>query len=220
MDTSETTQVLSIEMRPDEPEVQISQVEFDYYCTLFEEMLEEMETNEYVSYEPKEGVDFSRGFRNEGLDLDECLDEFDLAEIEQMKKDAEAHADDDRKQRELIDARNQAENTVYQIRKQLEEHGDKVEAEIRGNIESALNNLKEAAKGDDGEAIKRNIEQLGQASQELGKILYEEAAKQQAAAGGQPQPGADTGEGAAPEEGEVRRKDDDDVIDAEFESKD
>ncbi|MHC5158901.1 MAG: hypothetical protein ACYSN8_02535, partial [Planctomycetota bacterium] len=89
-----------------------------------------------------------------------------------------------------------------------------------GNIESALNNLKEAAKGDDGEAIKRNIEQLGEASQELGKILYEEAAKQQAAAGGEPQPGADAGQGAAPEEGEVRRKGDDDVIDAEFESKD
>ena len=86
MGTGETTQTLSIEMLPDEPEVQISLVEFDYYCTLFEEMLEEMETNEYRSYEPKEGVDISRGFEMGELDLDECLDEFDLAEIEQMRE--------------------------------------------------------------------------------------------------------------------------------------
>ncbi|MHC5181029.1 MAG: hypothetical protein ACYSOW_04040 [Planctomycetota bacterium] len=83
-----------------------------------------------------------------------------------------------------------------------------------------MNNLKEVAKGDDGDAIKKAIENLGEVSQELGKILYEEAAKQQAAAGDQPgeaQPGADA---AQPEEGEVRRKGGDDVIDAEFESKD
>ena len=85
MGTGETTQTLSIEMWPDEPEVQISLVEFDYYCTLFDEMLEEMETNEYGSYEPK-GVDFSRGFEMGELDLDEGLDEFDLAEIEQMRE--------------------------------------------------------------------------------------------------------------------------------------
>jgi len=86
MGTSETTQVLSIEMRPNEPEVRISLVEFGYYCTLFEEMLEEMETNEYRSYKPKDGVGFSRGFEIGELDLDECLDEFDLAEIERMRE--------------------------------------------------------------------------------------------------------------------------------------
>ena len=141
-------------------------------------------------------------------------------EVEKMAKDAEAHAEEDKKRREVVDLKNQADQLVYSTEKTLKEHGEKVSAEIRGNIESALNNLKEAAKGDDGEAIKRNIEQLGQASQELGKILYEEAAKQQAAAGGQPEPGADAGQGATPEEGEVRRKGGDDVIDAEFESKD
>jgi molecular chaperone DnaK len=141
-------------------------------------------------------------------------------EVEKMAKDAEAHAEEDKQRREVVDLKNQADQLVYSTEKTLKEHGEKVSAEIRGNIESALNNLKEAAKGDDGEAIKRNIEQLGEASQELGKILYEEAAKQQAAAGGEPQPGADAGQGAAPEEGEVRRKGDDDVIDAEFESKD
>jgi hypothetical protein len=84
MGAGETTQVLSIEMRPDEPEVQIALVEFDYYCTLFEEMLEEMETSEYRSFEPNEGVDFPRGF--EIGELDDCLDEFDLAEIEHMRE--------------------------------------------------------------------------------------------------------------------------------------
>jgi molecular chaperone DnaK len=141
-------------------------------------------------------------------------------EVEKMAKDAEAHAEEDKKRREVVDLKNQADQLVYSTEKTLKEHGEKVSAEVRGNIESALNNLKEAAKGDDGEAIKRNMEQLGQASQELGKILYEEAAKQQAATGAQPQPGTDAGQGAAPEEGEVHRKGGDDVIDAEFESKD
>jgi molecular chaperone DnaK len=89
--------------------------------------------------------------------------------------------------------------------------------EIRGKIESALNSLKEVAKGDDGEAIKRAMENLGQASQELGKILYEEAAQKQAAAGGKP--GEPEPKHEDPAEGEVRRKGGDDVIDAEFEAK-
>jgi molecular chaperone DnaK len=144
-------------------------------------------------------------------------------EVEKMAKDAESHAEEDKKRREVVDLKNQADQLIYSTEKTLKEHGEKVSAEVRGNIESALNNLKEAAKGDDGEAIKRNIEQLGQASQELGKILYEEAAKQQSAAGaqaGEPQPGADAGQQTPPQEGEVRRKGGDDVIDAEFESKD
>ncbi|MEN8127858.1 MAG: molecular chaperone DnaK [Planctomycetota bacterium] len=144
-------------------------------------------------------------------------------EVEKMAQDAESHAEEDKKRREVVDLKNQADQLVYSTEKTLKEHGEKVSAEVRGNIESALNNLKEAAKGDDGDAIKKTMENLGQVSQELGKILYEEAAKQQAAAGaqpGEPQPGADAAQGTAPEEGEVRRKDDDDVIDAEFESKD
>ncbi|MHC5190967.1 MAG: molecular chaperone DnaK, partial [Planctomycetota bacterium] len=141
-------------------------------------------------------------------------------EVEKMAQDAEAHAEEDKKRREVVDLKNQADQLVYSTEKTLKEHGEKVSAEVRGNIESAVNNLKEVAKGDDGDAIKKAIENLGEVSQELGKILYEEAAKQQAAAGDQPgeaQPGADA---AQPEEGEVRRKGGDDVIDAEFESKD
>ncbi|MCD6174304.1 MAG: molecular chaperone DnaK [Planctomycetes bacterium] len=140
-------------------------------------------------------------------------------EVEKMAQDAEAHAEEDKQRREVVDLKNQADQLVYSTEKTLKEHGEKVSAEIRGNIESAMNNLKEAAKGDDGDAIKKTMENLGEVSQELGKILYEEAAKQQAAEGGQPgkpQPDAD----AEPQEGEVRRKGGDDVIDAEFESKD
>ena len=82
-------------------------------------------------------------------------------EVEKMAQDAEAHAEEDKKRREVVDLKNQADQLVYSTEKTLKEHGEKVSGEIRGNIESALNNLKEAAKGDDGEAIKRNIEQLG-----------------------------------------------------------
>ena len=144
-------------------------------------------------------------------------------EVEKMTQDAESHAEEDKKRREVIDLKNQADQLVYSTEKTLKEHGDKVSAETRGNIESALNNLKEAAKGDDGDAIKKATENLSTAAQELGKVLYEEAAKKQAAAGGArggegPVPGAEPqGE---PQEGEVRRKGGEDVIEAEFEAKD
>ena len=93
-------------------------------------------------------------------------------EINDMKKDAEANAEEDKKKRELIDLKNQADQLVYSTEKTLKEQGDKVSADVRGNIESALNNLKETSKGDDAYAIKKSIENLGNASQELGKILY------------------------------------------------
>ncbi|MDD5134663.1 MAG: molecular chaperone DnaK [Phycisphaerae bacterium] len=140
------------------------------------------------------------------------------AEVEKMKKDAESHADEDKKRREVVDLKNQADQLVYSTEKTLKEHGDKVSGDTRGNIESAMNNLKEVAKGEDGDAIKKAMENLSTAAQELGKILYEEAAKKQAASGGA---GTD---GKAPEqkgdEGNVHRKGGDDVIDAEFEAKD
>ncbi|MHC4205908.1 MAG: molecular chaperone DnaK, partial [Planctomycetota bacterium] len=99
----------------------------------------------------------------------------------------------------------------------LKEHGDKVSAETRGNIENAVNNLKESIKGEDADAIKKAIENLGTAGQELGKVLYEEAAKKQAASA----PAGDASQAAPPPpEGEAQGKKPDDVIDAEFEAKD
>ncbi len=141
-------------------------------------------------------------------------------EIGKMKKEAESHADEDKKRREVVDLKNQADQLIYSTEKTLKEHGDKVSSETRGKIESAVNNLKETAKGEDGSAIRKAIENLGNAAQELGKVLYEEAAKKQAAAAGPQDAGAKGPSSKGPPEGEVRRKGGDDVIDAEFEAKD
>ncbi len=130
-------------------------------------------------------------------------------EIEQMKKDAEAHEEDDRKRRELVDARNTADNAVYQTRKQLEEHGDKVSSEVRGNIESAVSSLEDKLKADDAAAITAALEELNKQTQELGKAVYEAAAAEG---------GADKAAGAAAA-GATAGKADDDVIDAEYEVK-
>ena len=138
-------------------------------------------------------------------------------EINKMTKDAESHAEEDKKKRQVVDLKNQADQLVYQTERTLKEHGDKVSAKTRGNIESAVNNLKEAVKGDSADAIKKAIENLSEAGQELGKTLYEEAAKKQAASA---QPGEPVGQSPPPPEGEVKRKGGDDVIDAEFEAKD
>ncbi|MBN2269414.1 MAG: molecular chaperone DnaK [Sedimentisphaerales bacterium] len=138
-------------------------------------------------------------------------------EVGRMTKEAESHAEEDKKKRQVVDLKNQADQLVYQTEKTLKEHGDKVSAKTRGNIESAVNNLKEAIKGDNADAIKKAIENLSEAGQELGKTLYEEAAKKQAASA---QPGEPVGQAGPPPEGEVKRKGGDDVIDAEFEAKD
>jgi len=139
-------------------------------------------------------------------------------EIEKMTKEAESHAEDDRKKREVVDLKNQADQLIYSTEKTLKEHGGKVSPETRSNIENAVNNLREVVKGEDADAIKKATENLATTSQELGKVLYEEAAKKQAASA----QGRQT-EQAPPQEGEgevKRKKGGDDVIDAEFEAKD
>jgi molecular chaperone DnaK len=140
-------------------------------------------------------------------------------EVEKMAKDAESHAAEDKKKREVVDLKNQADQLIYSTEKMLKEHGDKVSADVRGNIENAVNNLKEAVKGEDADAIRKAIENLGNTSQELGKVLYEEAAKKQSASA-QPQPDQASQAPPPPSEGEVKREKPDDVIDAEFEAKD
>jgi len=84
----------------------------------------------------------------------------DQADISKMREDAEAHAEEDKKRRELVDLKNQGDQIAYQTEKMLKEQGEKVSAEDRGNIESALSALREALKGDDAEAIKRAQETL------------------------------------------------------------
>jgi len=130
------------------------------------------------------------------------------AEIQQMKKDAELNAEKDKKARQLVDLKNQADQVVFQTRKQLEEHGEKVGHEVRGKIESALSNVEEKIKGDDASAIQAALTALQKDVQELGKAVYESASKQQ--------PAGDAG--AAGSAG-GQSSSDDDVIDAEYEVK-
>ena len=132
-------------------------------------------------------------------------------DIEQMKSDAETHAAEDQAKRELIELKNQAEQIVYATRKQLEEHGEKVDAEVRGTIESALSNLEEKVKGDDKAAIEAALNQVTTVAQELGKAAYEAAAQEQGASEGEAEEGCC---------GDESCKDGDDVIDAEYEVRD
>lgn len=136
----------------------------------------------------------------------------DEAEIEKMKADAEANAEADKAKRELVDLKNQAEAVVHGTNKQLEEHGDKIDAEIRGKIESAVSNVEEKLKEDDADAIKKALETLNTESMELGKAVYEASAADAGAAAG-----AEGAEAGAAAEG---AGDGDDVIDAEYEVKD
>ena len=135
----------------------------------------------------------------------------DEAEINRMTQDAEKFAEEDRKHREVVDAKNQADQLIYSTENVLKEHGEKVPADERSNVEAAVNNLKEVIKGDDGEAIKKAMENVATASQAIGKIMYEQAAQAQGQAQGEP--------GQAPPDPE-QAKADDDVIDAEYEVKD
>jgi molecular chaperone DnaK len=128
-------------------------------------------------------------------------------EIDKMKQDAEQHAAEDKKRRELVDLKNRADQMVIQTRKALEEHGSKVSADVRGKVESALSSLEDKIKGDDKGAIEAAIRELEKNSMELGKVVYEQASK-----GG-------SGGGAAGEAGGGEKKPDD-VIDAEYKVKD
>ncbi len=138
----------------------------------------------------------------------------DKAEIERMKKDAELHAAEDKKRREVVDLKNRADAMVLQTRKALEEHGGKVSPDARGKIEAALSSLETAIKGEEKDPIERSMKELEKVSMELGKAVYEAEAAKAGAAGGaaaastaEPKPS-----GAAGSQG--------DVIDAEFEVKD
>src|SRR5438067_414956 len=138
-------------------------------------------------------------------------------EIDKMKQDAEAHAAEDKKRREVIDLKNQGEAAAYNIERQLKEHGDKVSADVRGNIESSLNNLRDALKSDDGDRIKKTLEALQQAAFKLGEEIYKTtgAAPGAAPGGAGVAPEAQTDRGAAGAGAGAKK--DEDVIDAEYE---
>ena len=104
-------------------------------------------------------------------------------EIDRMVKDAEAHAEEDKKRREEQETRNQAESTSYQTRKFMEENSDKLPEDLKTRVTEAADAVDEALKGDDIEAIKAAVEKLGTESQELGKVLYEAQAAEAGAEG-------------------------------------
>ena len=96
------------------------------------------------------------------------------AEVEKMRKDAEVHAEEDRKRKELIEARNNADNTVYAAEKALRDFGEKVPAETKSEVEAKVADVKKAAEGEDVAAIKSATEALGQVIQKIGAAVYQE----------------------------------------------
>lgn len=130
------------------------------------------------------------------------------ADIDAMVKDAESHAEDDKKRRETVEARNGAEALVHSTEKALEENGDKVDAETKGAIEAAIADVKAAleAEDPDPELIKTKSEELGQASMKLGEAMYAASQAEQAS--------QDAAADAASEAAD--NPDGDDVVDADF----
>ncbi|MBW1960049.1 MAG: Hsp70 family protein, partial [Deltaproteobacteria bacterium] len=133
-------------------------------------------------------------------------------EIDRLVKDAEMHAEEDRKKKELVEARNHADALIYNTEKSIRELGDKVDSTTKGQVESAISALKKAMEGEDAAEIKRLSEELTQKSHKLAEAMYQQAS--QAGAGQQAEAGAGQQAGAAA--GGSRGKDDD-VVDADFE---
>jgi molecular chaperone DnaK len=130
----------------------------------------------------------------------------DDKEIEKMVKDAEAHAEEDRKAREIVDARNHADAMIHSVHKSMSEIGDKIDSTDKENIESAIKDLEEAMKSDDKDEISAKTEALAQASHKLAEHMYAQAGAESGAAGG----GEESG-------GEASGGEKENVVDAEFE---
>jgi len=124
-----------------------------------------------------------------------------------MVKDAELHAEEDKRTHELVNARNQCEALVHSVRKSLKDYGDKLDAGEKDKIESALKEAEAVLKSDDKAKIEAQSQALAQAAQKLGEKMYADAqAAQQQAAGG----------GAGTTQEQPGKKDESDVVDAEF----
>jgi molecular chaperone DnaK len=128
------------------------------------------------------------------------------SEVDKMRKDAESHAEEDRKRRELIEVRNNADNTVYAAEKALREFGDKVPAETRSEVEAKVTEVKNASQGEDVAAIRSATEALGQAVQKIGASVYQGQNPQSAGGDGTGGPETNPNPEAGPDvvEGEVK----------------
>ncbi len=134
------------------------------------------------------------------------------AEIQQMVKDAELNAADDKKKIELVQAKNQADASVHSVKKSLTEYGDKLEAGEKEKIEAAIKDLEDTLKGDDKAAIEEKSNALMTVSQKLGEKMYADQQAKQAAEGAA---GTQGGAGSAGSEQATGKANDDDVVDAE-----
>ncbi len=129
-------------------------------------------------------------------------------EIDALVKDAEMHADDDKRKKEIVEARNSADALIYSTEKSIKDLGDKVDSETKSKVEDAAAALKKAMEGEDVEEIKRLSEELTQVSHKLAEAMYQQASAADQQAPGDDAESADQAGGAAPEE---------DVVDADFE---
>ena len=141
------------------------------------------------------------------------------AEIQQMVKDAEVHADEDRQNRELVEVRNQAENLAHSTRKTLTELGDKVEEEEKKAVEAAIEAVEEAIKGDDKSVIDEQTRKLTEAAGKLAEKAYQQAGDQEAGGGNGAGAAGKGANGGAGDNGDAKPSDEN-VVDAEFEEVD
>jgi molecular chaperone DnaK len=118
-----------------------------------------------------------------------------------MRKDAEAHAEEDRKRRDLIEARNHADNTVYAAEKALREFGEKVPAEVKSDVEAKVAEVKRVVQADNIDEIKAATQALGESIQKIGGAVYqgEAAPAEEAAPNPEPEAGPDVVEGEVKE---------------------
>jgi molecular chaperone DnaK len=135
-------------------------------------------------------------------------------EIQRMVKDAEAHAEEDRKLMESVQARNGLDALVHSVKKSLGEHGDKIGADEKAKIESALGEAEELLKQKDAtkDALEAKTEALAKSAQKLGEAMYAQAQAEQAGAGG----GGESGHGKAGASDEASKAGDEKVVDAEY----
>ena len=133
-------------------------------------------------------------------------------EVDKMVKDAEAHASEDKKTRDLIEARNKADSTIYQVEKSLKDYGDKLSDDDKKKIQEAIEKATKAKDLDDPADIDKAVEELLSASHKMAEEMYKEQASQQQAAGAGPEQasGAQTG-------GDNGGKSDEGAVDADFE---
>jgi molecular chaperone DnaK len=131
------------------------------------------------------------------------------AEVDKMRREAEEHADEDRKRRDVAESRNRADQLVYETEKLLQEHGDKLSADDRQNVETAVEQLKEVKDGDDPDLIKERVEAVQTAAHRIAEVMYQQTKAEQAADAEAEAAGQEAGPSGAEE----------DVVDADFEVK-